>query len=77
MSSAMGALSFFSARRAAFAASSMEAAAFEFALLGAITGMFCRSTNGGAKCWNLLTRGQLSSNKGRMENNLIPINKEY
>jgi hypothetical protein len=53
MSSAMGALSFFSARRAAFAASSMEAAAFEFALLGAITGMFCRSTNGGRQMLEL------------------------
>jgi hypothetical protein len=49
MSSAMGALPFFSARRAAFAASSMETAAFKFALLGAITRMFCRSTNDGCQ----------------------------
>ena len=34
------ALPFFSARSAAFAASSMDGAAFEFALLGAIAGYF-------------------------------------
>jgi hypothetical protein len=33
--------------RAAFAASSREVVALEVAFLGAITGLFCRSTNGG------------------------------
>jgi hypothetical protein len=28
-------------------------------------------------CWNSLTRGQLSSNRGRMGNNLMPINTGY
>jgi hypothetical protein len=49
----MGALPFFSARRAAFSASSMEAATFEFALLGAIGGMFWHSMNGGRQILEL------------------------
>jgi hypothetical protein len=49
----MGAFRFFSYRRAAFAVSSMETAAFEFALLGAIEVMFCRNTNGGRQLLEL------------------------
>jgi hypothetical protein len=41
------ALPFFLARRAAFAASSMEVLAFKVALLGAITGMGFCCTHGG------------------------------
>jgi hypothetical protein len=47
------ALPFFSARSAAFAVSSMEAVAFEVALLGAIAGSFLVARTVGAKCWNL------------------------
>jgi hypothetical protein len=47
------ALPFFSARSATFAASSMDAAAFEVALLGVITGCFFVARTVGAKCWNL------------------------
>ena len=46
-------LAFFLARKVAFAASSMEVAAFEFALLGAIAGMFYHSTNGGRQMLEL------------------------
>jgi hypothetical protein len=53
MSSATGALPFFSARSAAFAASLMETVAFEFALLGAIVGMLYYSTNGGRQMLEL------------------------
>jgi hypothetical protein len=31
----------------------------------------------GAKCWNLLTHAQPSSNDGRMENSLMPVNTIY
>jgi hypothetical protein len=65
MSSAMGALPYFSARSAAFAASSMEAAAFEFALLGAIAGMFFRSTNSGRQILELANQWTTSSNNGK------------
>ena len=41
------ALPFFSARRATFAASSMEVVTFEVAFLGAIAGTIFRSTNDG------------------------------
>jgi hypothetical protein len=46
------ALPFFSASSAAFAASSMDGAAFELARLGAIAGGF-RSTNGGRQMLKL------------------------
>jgi hypothetical protein len=46
ISSTRVALPFFSARRAAFAASSMEVVVFEVTFLGAITGMVFRGTNG-------------------------------
>jgi hypothetical protein len=49
----MGALPFFSAKRVVFVASSMEVAAFEVALLGAISGMVFRSTNGGRQMLEL------------------------
>jgi hypothetical protein len=49
----MGALPFFSARSAAFTASSMETTTFEFALMGAIAGMLYRSTNGGSQMLEL------------------------
>jgi hypothetical protein len=47
------ALPFFSASSAAFTASSMDAATFEVALLGAIAGCFFVARTVGAKCWNL------------------------
>jgi hypothetical protein len=49
------ALPFFSASSAAFAASSMDGAAFELALLGAITGGLFVARTVGTKCWNLLS----------------------
>ena len=49
-------LAFFSASSAAFAASSTDGAAFELALLGAITGGFFVALTVGAKCWNLFSR---------------------
>jgi hypothetical protein len=50
-----GALPFFSVSSAAFAASSMDGAAFELALLGAIAGGLFVARTVGAKCWNLLS----------------------
>jgi hypothetical protein len=50
------ALPFFSANSAVFAASSTDGAAFELALLGAITGGFLVARTVGAKSWNLLSR---------------------
>jgi hypothetical protein len=47
------ALPFFSASSAALAASSMDATAFEVALLGDIAGCFFVARTVGAKCWNL------------------------
>jgi hypothetical protein len=52
------ALPFFSASSAAFAASSMDGAAFELALLGAIAGGFVRSTNGGRQMLDLALLGK-------------------
>jgi hypothetical protein len=49
------ALPFFSASNTAFAASSMDGAAFEQDLLGAITGGLFVARTVGAKCWNLLS----------------------
>jgi hypothetical protein len=46
---------FFSASNAAFAASSMDGAAFELALLGAIAGGLFVARTVGTKCWNLLS----------------------
>jgi hypothetical protein len=51
--SVRAALLFFLARRAAFAASSMEVVAFGIALLGAIAGMVFRGTNGGRQMLEL------------------------
>jgi hypothetical protein len=51
-------LALFSANSAAFAASSMDGAAFELALLGAIAGDFFVARMVGAKCWNLLSRAR-------------------
>ena len=48
-------LALFSANSAAFAALSMDGAAFELALLGAIAGGFLVARTVGAKCWNLLS----------------------
>jgi hypothetical protein len=70
----MGALPFFSARSAAFAALSTEAVAFKFALLGAIAGMLCRSTNGGHQMLELANPGTTNSDGERMENSLMPLN---
>lgn len=52
----MRALPFFSARSAAFAASSMDATTFKVALFGAIAGCFFVARKMGAKCWNLFLR---------------------
>jgi hypothetical protein len=49
------ALPFFSAYSAAFAASSMDGAAFELARLGAIAGDLFVARTVGAKCWHLFT----------------------
>jgi hypothetical protein len=49
------ALPFFLASSAAIAASSMDGAAFELALLGAIAGGLFVARTVGAKCWNLLS----------------------
>jgi hypothetical protein len=57
------ALPFFSARSAAFAASSMDAAAFKVALLGAIASCFFVTRTVGAKCWNLPFRAGRSNRK--------------
>jgi hypothetical protein len=48
-------LLFLSASHAVFAASSADGAAFELALLGAITGGLFVARTVGAKCWNLLS----------------------
>jgi hypothetical protein len=55
------ALPFISASSAAFAASSMDGAAFELALLGAIAGGFFVARTVGTKCWNLLTWASCSN----------------
>jgi hypothetical protein len=47
------ALPFFSASSAAIAVSSMDAAAFEVALLGAFMGCCFIARTVGTKCWNL------------------------
>jgi hypothetical protein len=47
-------LAFFLASSAAFAASSMDGAAFELARLGAIAGCLFVARTVGAKCWDLL-----------------------
>jgi hypothetical protein len=57
------ALPFFSARSAAFAALSMDAAAFEVSLLGAIAGCFFVARTVGAKCGNLPFRTGRSNGK--------------
>jgi hypothetical protein len=49
------ALPFFSASSAAFAASSMDGATFELALLGAIAGGLFGARMVGTKCWNFLS----------------------
>jgi hypothetical protein len=54
-------LPFFSASSAAFTASSMDAATFEVALLGAIAGCFFVARTVGAKCWNLPFQTGLSN----------------
>jgi hypothetical protein len=59
------ALPFFSASSAAFAASSMDVAAFEVALLGAILGCFFVAQTVGAKCWNLPFRTTRSNEEWR------------
>jgi hypothetical protein len=51
-------LPFFYTRSAAFATSSMEAAAFKLALLGAIVRCFLVARTVGAKYWNLLIQEQ-------------------
>jgi hypothetical protein len=48
-------LALFSASSTAFVASSIDGAAFELALLGAIAGGLFGARTVGAKCWNLLS----------------------
>jgi hypothetical protein len=50
-----GALPFFSASSAAYAASSTDGAAFKLALLGTIAGGLFVARTVGAKCWHLLS----------------------
>jgi hypothetical protein len=57
------ALPFFSARSAAFAASSMDAVAFEVALLEAIVGCCFVVRTVAAKCWNLPSKTGRSNGK--------------
>jgi chemotaxis receptor (MCP) glutamine deamidase CheD len=59
------ALPFFSARKAAFAASPMEVVAFEVAFLGAITGMIFQSTNGGRQMLDSLTHVRVGPSNGK------------
>jgi hypothetical protein len=59
------ALPFYSASSAAFASSSMDGAAFELALLGAIAGGLFVARTVDAKCWNLLSWASRSN--GRVE----------
>jgi hypothetical protein len=55
------ALPFFSASSAAFAASSMDGAAFKLTLLGAIAGGLFVARTMGAKCWHLLFQARGSN----------------
>jgi hypothetical protein len=59
----MRALPFFLASSAAFAASSMDGAAFELARLGGHRGLFFVARTVGAKCWNLLSRASRSNGR--------------
>jgi hypothetical protein len=73
----MGALPFFLARRAAFAASSMETSAFELALLGAIAGMVCRSTNDGRQMSELANTWSTEPEQWKTREDLMPDYTEY
>jgi hypothetical protein len=77
MLSIMGALPFFSARRAVFAASSMEVAVFKVALLGAIAGMVFWSTNGGRQMFELANSWSAKLKQWRTGNGLMLINTKY
>jgi hypothetical protein len=68
------ALPFFSASSAAFAASSMDGAAFELARLGAITGCLFVARTVDAKCWNLPSWASRSN--GRVERVFAKFNGE-
>jgi hypothetical protein len=67
------ALPFFSARSAAFAASSMDGAPFELARLGAIAGDLFVARTVGAKCWYSLFWA--SGSNGRVERVLARIQR--
>jgi hypothetical protein len=69
------ALPFFSARSAAFIASSMDGVAFELARLGAIAGCLFVARTVGAKCWHLLFWA--SGSNGRMERMFAKFNGEW
>jgi hypothetical protein len=69
------ALPFFSARSAAFAASSMDGAAFELARLGAIAGDLFVARTVGAKCW--YSPSSASRSNGCVERMLARFNGEW
>jgi hypothetical protein len=66
---------FFSANSAAFAASSMDGAAFELARLGAIVGCLFVAPTVGAKCWYLPFWASRSN--GRVERVFAKFNGEW
>jgi hypothetical protein len=65
---------FFSASSAAFAASSMDGAAFELSRLGAIAGCLFVARTVGTKCWHLLFWA--SESNGRVERVFAKFNEE-
>jgi hypothetical protein len=69
------ALPFFLVSSAAFAASSMDGAAFELARLGAIAGCLSIARTVGAKCWNLPS--STSRSNGRVERVFVKFNGEW
>jgi hypothetical protein len=69
------ALPFFSTSNAAFAASSMDGAAFELARLGAIAGCLFVARTVGAKCWDLLFWASRSN--GEVERVFAKFNREW
>jgi hypothetical protein len=68
-------LAFFSANSAAFAASSIDGAAFELARLGAIAGCLFVARTVGAKRWYLLFWASRSN--GKVESEFAKFNGEW
>jgi hypothetical protein len=68
-------IAFFSASSAAFAAMSMDGAAFELARLDAIAGCLFVARTVGAKCWHWLLWA--SGSNGRVERVFAKFNGEW